>query len=74
MGGLQRTKDVLARTGARVDGARRAKLVKGGFVERQSLTLVVRPKWSADVWTLLPQDAEPLQVANHGFDKLRLAP
>jgi len=71
--GLESAQDVLAGAGAGIDEAACEELVEGRVVRLAALALRVGAGLSATVRALLPLEAEPAQVLDHGGHKLRTA-
>ena len=68
---LDRPEHILARAGAGEDLTRSLQLFESSPVERHSLALGIGPEGAADVRSLIPSEAEPLQVLQERVHKLR---
>jgi hypothetical protein len=70
---LERTLHILPRAMAGINRSVRPELFKCCPVESAPFALCVRSEWPAKVGSLLPREAEPAQILDHGRDKCRPA-
>jgi hypothetical protein len=71
MGSLEGTQDILPRAGAGINQTITAKPLKGAPVPIDSLALAVGGIGTAEIGSLLPLNAEPVQVFEHGSNVFR---